>query len=89
MRIALVLAVVLGAAGCKRTLHWKLIEDDLVSRISAKAPPGTTITATCPETPVAKGLTFRCHVAASDHSEGDIEITLLDTSGGYEMKAVR
>ncbi|HTJ47471.1 MAG TPA: DUF4333 domain-containing protein [Kofleriaceae bacterium] len=89
MRIALVFAALLALVGCKKTLHWKAIEQDLHGRLAANVPAGITFDVACPETGVEKGLTFRCHVHASDDSAIDIEVKLLDTAGSYSMEPVR
>jgi hypothetical protein len=80
MRIALVLAVLLGAAGCKKTLHWKAIEDELAA--------GTHLDATCPETPVHAGLVFRCQLSSHGQVQHEVEIKLLDTAGHIASREV-
>jgi hypothetical protein len=80
--------LLLASAGCKRTLHWKAIEDQLVASMSEKAS-GYTFTVECPETAVEAGLKFRCHATASDGSKGDIEVELKDTAGSWASHPVR
>lgn len=88
MRRAIPIVVLLALASCKRTLHWKAIEDRLVESMSAKAP-AYHFTVECPETAVEAGLTFRCHATASDGSKGDIEVVLEDTAGSWESHPVK
>ena len=82
--LAIAALVLVGAAGCKKTLHWKAIEDELAARIAEHVPPGELIGVTCPETRVATGYTFRCHARYKSGGE-DIRITLIDLAGGYRF----
>jgi hypothetical protein len=81
--------VLLASAGCKKTLHWKLIEDDIADRLATTLPKGVTLTkATCPETEVKVHLTFRCRVEVSTGEKGDVEVELLDLQGTHSMRLV-
>ena len=92
MRIALAFAALLASivvlGGCKKTLHWKAIEDDLHTRIAENVPGAGAIDVTCPETGVEKGLAFRCHVTTSQE-DFEVEVTLRDLAGSYSMEPVR
>jgi len=82
VRLAAAAAVViaaLGAAGCKKTLHWRVIEDQLVQKLD-----GIT-GATCDEAEARPGVTFRCTLAVADGGEGTVHIAMLDGHGSWRM----
>ena len=81
MRIALALSLLCAAAGCKKTLHWKIVEDQLLAE--------RHLDAICPETPVEAGLVFRCQLSAHGAQVGEVEIRIDDTEGHMSMREVR
>ncbi len=81
--------LVLAFAGCKRTLHWKAIEDQLADSLRQHAPASVAISVSCPETEVEAGLKFVCHASASDGSSLDLEVELKDTAGSWASHPVR
>jgi hypothetical protein len=90
MRRALpIVLALLAQAGCKKTLHWKIFEDELAEAITPKLPAGITLTeTTCPETEVKVGVKFRCHLAFSDGERTEVEIELLDLQLGHSVRPV-
>jgi hypothetical protein len=90
MRRALpIVLALLAQAGCKRTLHWKIFEDEITESIAPKLPAGVKLTeATCPETEVVVGQKIRCHIALSDGEQGLVEIELLTLQLDHTMRLV-
>ena len=90
MQRALVAVVLLlAAAGCKKTLHWKIFEDEIPIDLAPQLPNGITFAKVdCPETEVKVGVVIRCRVVLSDHWRGDVETTLLDLAGKHTMPEV-
>ena len=86
-RLAVAAALALACAGCKKTLHWKIIEDGLAGAISAKA--GMAATVTCPETEVRAHLRFDCAVRLANGEHANAQIELLDQAGSYHWSVSR
>ena len=78
-----VIAVVLAAAGCKNTLHWAAIEDDIQARLKAHDVVADAVT--CPETEVVAHLRFDCQASFRDGSALTVHVELLDQIGSYQM----
>jgi hypothetical protein len=83
MRKAAVAVVAVAALGCKSTLHWRAIEDDIQARIEAKGFHPRAVT--CPETEVVAHLKFDCVAAFTDDTTFPIHVELLDLVGSYQM----
>jgi coenzyme F420-reducing hydrogenase beta subunit len=80
-RLAVATALIVAcAAGCKKTLHWKNIEDDIAAKVAAKVAPVASVT--CPETRVEDGLTFDCVVHFVSGGERQAHVQLVGQAGG-------
>jgi hypothetical protein len=77
---AALVTATLGAAGCKKTLHWKVVEDQLVQKLD------DVKTATCDEAEARPGVTFRCQLVVADGGEGTVHVAMLDGRGSWQMK---
>ena len=79
-RLAVATALIVAcAAGCKKTLHWKVIEDRIAEKVGAKVAPVASVA--CPETPVEDGLTFDCVVHFKDGGEQAAHVQLIGQGG--------
>ena len=81
MRIALACLLVVAAAGCKRTLPWKTLEDGFRSEYHVDR-------VSCPETEVEPGLVFRCELSEHGTPRGSVEIQLVDRAGTFRYGRV-
>ncbi len=79
----LVAALALAALGCKNTLHWRAIEDDIGGRLAAKGVRAEAVE--CPETEVLAHLRFDCKARFADGSAFTVHVELLDLGGSYRM----
>ncbi|MCE9577314.1 MAG: hypothetical protein K8W52_29465 [Deltaproteobacteria bacterium] len=76
--------VAVSALGCKNTLHWHNIEDDIGARLVAKGVhPDSVI---CPETEVLAHLRFDCVASFSD-TTFTVHVELLDQLGSYQLSS--
>lgn len=83
MRGLVIAAIVLAGAGCKKTLHFRVVEDELHAKLGADAPMSG---ADCDETEVHEGATFACHLTFKDGGKTDVHVTLQDTLGSWSMR---
>ena len=73
------LSVAIAIAGCGETL----IRDLVTKRVGAKVA-----TVTCPKGITSKkGVRFRCRVAGTDGTHGDVVVTGRDSKGSVEVTA--
>jgi len=82
-RLVVAALLVTCAAGCKKTLHWKAIEDTLTAKIGEHyAVKGVT----CPETEVRVNLQFDCVLHLTDGDDAPIHVELMDLAGSYRWQ---
>ena len=84
MRGTVIVAVaVLAGAGCKKTLHFRTVEGELMAKLGHEAP---MTSAECDETEVRAGAVFDCHLAFKDGGKVDAPIELMDTLGSWQLR---
>lgn len=83
MRGLTIAAILLAGAGCKKTLHFRIVEDELHAKLGEAAPMAS---ATCDESEVRPGATFPCHLVFKDGGATDVHVELVDTLGSWRMR---
>jgi len=78
--VLLFAALACASGGCKRTLHWRAIEDDLMVRLGHTTPLRSV---ECGESEVAVGARFDCLITAVDGDATTVTIELTDQVGGW------
>lgn len=76
------LPLLLGAAGCKKTLHFRVVEDELMLKLGQEAKIERV---TCAESEVQAGDRFACHLVYKDGGTGDLHVELVDQLGSWKM----
>ena len=84
MRLLAAALVAVIALGCKNTLHWRAIENDIRGRLAAQHRHAEV---TCPETEVRAHLKFDCQAVFDDAPSLDVHVELLDQVGSYQMSS--
>ncbi len=81
-RLIVATALVLGAAGCKKTLHFRVVEDEILLKLGQDAKIERV---TCAESEVETGDRFACHLAYKDGGGDDVHVELVDQAGSWKM----
>jgi hypothetical protein len=71
-----------GAAGCKKTLHWKTIEDEVQRKLGQEA---SITSVACDESAPIKGARFPCVMTFADGGTADLHVELIDDIGSWRM----
>jgi hypothetical protein len=83
MRRWALLAVAVGlAAGCKKTLHWRIVEGRLAAMFGHAIAVADIA---CDESEVRAGTRFACHVHSQDGATTDVHVELTDQVGGAKL----
>jgi hypothetical protein len=82
LALLLLAAATTTTPGCKKTLHWRVIEDELQLKLGRDAAIDA---ASCDESEVKKGERFACHLAFHDGGASDVHVELVDQQGSWRL----